>query len=67
MNREARCMKPFPCDRNCGTHRTKPLFCSLSCASLHETVVHGMNREARCMKQLFWEIKVGKAPAVYAA
>lgn len=27
----------------------------------------GMNREARCMKQLFWEIKVGKAPAVYAA
>lgn len=33
---------------------TKQLFC-------------GMNREARCMKQLFWEIKVGKAPAVYAA
>ena len=27
----------------------------------------GMNREARCMKQLFWEIKVGEAPAVYAA
>ena len=27
----------------------------------------GMNREARCMKQLFWEIKIGEAPAVYAA
>ncbi len=27
----------------------------------------GMNREARCTKPLFWEIKVGKAPAVYAA
>ncbi len=33
---------------------TNPLFC-------------GMNCEARCMKQLFWEIKVGEAPAVYAA
>ena len=33
---------------------TKPLFC-------------GMNCEARCTKPLFWEIKVGKAPAVYAA
>ena len=54
MNREARCMKQLFCGMNCEARCTKPLFC-------------GMNREARCMKQLFWEIKVGKAPAVYAA
>ena len=54
MNREARCMKQLFCGMNREARCTKPLFC-------------GMNREARCMKQLFWEIKVGKAPAVYAA
>ena len=54
MNREARFTKPLFCGMNCEARCMKQLFC-------------GMNREARCMKQLFWEIKVGKAPAVYAA
>ncbi len=54
MNREARCMKQLFCGMNREARCMKQLFC-------------GMNREARCMKQLFWEIKVGKAPAVYAA
>ena len=54
MNREARCMKQLFCGMNREARFTNPLFC-------------GMNCEARCMKQLFWEIKVGKAPAVYAA